>query len=196
MSLIQEIDRRNSAIWAQRMLARPLGEVLILDSETCDLNGEIIELAIIDTQGKPLYNRRFLPLTTIQPGAQRVHGITLEMLTDEPRFADEYAVIRSILGTAQAVLIYNAPFDIRCLNVTCELHTQPPVNFRAGCIMRYYAQWVGQRSRGQYKWQKLTGGDHSALGDARAALAVLKAMAESTAAQAVGFSDNLGYLDE
>lgn len=173
----REFDRRSSIVWAQQMLARRHGDVLILDTETCDLDGEIIELAIIDTHGNQVYNQRFKPLTEIQPGAQRVHGISTEMLVNEPSFADECVVIRPLLSTAHVVLIYNAPFDIGCLNVTCDLHSLPPVTFSAACIMRYYAQFYGERSRGRYKWQKLTGGDHSALGDARAALALLRKMA-------------------
>jgi DNA polymerase-3 subunit epsilon len=45
--------------------------------------------------------------------------------------------------------------------------------------MHWYAQFVGDWNEyhGNYKWQRLPGGDHSALGDCRATLAVLKEMA-------------------
>jgi DNA polymerase-3 subunit epsilon len=180
--------REAARAWAQEMLNQPLGHVLILDTETCDLNGEVIELAIVDTAGNELYNRRFCPRTEIAPGAQAVHGISAEMLRGEPCFATEYLAIHEILAPAARVLIYNAPFDLRCLAVTCSLHKAAPLPLtinNTACLMRMYAQWYGERGRSGYKWQRLMGGSsqsgpsghHSALGDARAALDVLRKMA-------------------
>lgn len=169
--------REQASAWARYVLGLPPGKVLILDTETCDLHGEIIELAIIDTAGSELYNRRFKPLTPIRAGAYHVHGISAEMLENEHNFAFEYPQIKAILDAASVVLIYNAPFDVSCLDATCNLHSVPELAFHSACIMRQYAQWYGEWKRGQPRWQKLTGGDHSALGDARAALAMLKKMA-------------------
>jgi hypothetical protein len=46
------------------------------------------------------------------------------------------------------------------------------------CAMRRYAAYVGEPSkRGGYRSQKLSGGDHSALGDALATLRLIKEMA-------------------
>jgi DNA polymerase-3 subunit epsilon len=47
------------------------------------------------------------------------------------------------------------------------------------CAMQWYAQYVGEWHDywGNYRWQRLPGGDHSALGDARATLSLLKRMA-------------------
>jgi DNA polymerase-3 subunit epsilon len=174
-------DRETASAWAQRMLALPPSNVLILDTETCGLHSEVIELAIIDLDGSAVYNRRFSPLTEIEPGAQAVHGLTAEMLVQEPRFADEFTVVRAPLENAAQVLIYNAAFDLRCLGETCRLHKVGPLQFSAACLMLSYAAWFGERApRGHpngYRWQKLTGGDHSAPGDARAALALLYRMA-------------------
>ncbi len=45
--------------------------------------------------------------------------------------------------------------------------------------MRRYAAYVGETSqRGGYRNQKLTGGDHSALGDALATLRLIEEMAQ------------------
>lgn len=171
-------DKRQASEWARRLLAKPAGKVLILDTETAKLNGEIIELAIIDLDGNTVYNQRFNPVTNIDPGAYLVHGISHLMLMDEPRFVAEYERVRDILAAAEIVLIYNSPYDARCLDETCELHSVAEIEFKSGCIMRMYAQWFGEMSpRGGYKWQKLTGGDHSAVGDAKAALELLREMA-------------------
>ena len=46
------------------------------------------------------------------------------------------------------------------------------------CAMGWYSQYVGEPGkRGGYRNQKLPGGDHSALGDCRATLAVIETMA-------------------
>ena len=45
--------------------------------------------------------------------------------------------------------------------------------------MRRYAAYVGEPSkRGGYRSQKLPGGDHTAIGDARATLRLIERMAE------------------
>lgn len=175
-----ERDKAYARDWARKQLEQSVGTILLLDSETTDLYGEIIELAIIDLSGNALYNRRFNPLSVIQPGAQAIHGLTVEMLVNEPRWSAEIEIIRALVASAEKVLIYNASFDIDCLGRTCYLHSVPGLTFKTGCLMEMYAQWFGQWSsyRRSYKWQRLTGGDHSALGDCRAALAALREMAE------------------
>lgn len=184
---MNEQAKQIASAWAREMLALPPGQVLILDTETCDLYGEIIELAIIDSAGTELYNRRFNPLTPIRSGAYAVHGISREMLAHEHNFAFEYPAIRAILDAANVVLIYNAPFDLGCLATTYNLHAVEDFNasLHAVCLMRRYAEWYGEYQRGRLKWQKLAGGDHSALGDARAALALLRRMAEAETEQTV-----------
>jgi DNA polymerase III subunit epsilon len=50
---------------------------------------------------------------------------------------------------------------------------------RVSCAMKAYAMWVGEWSdrRGSYKWQRLTGGNHRALGDCLATLQLIQKMA-------------------
>ncbi|NJO78661.1 MAG: hypothetical protein HC827_09085 [Cyanobacteria bacterium RM1_2_2] len=47
--------------------------------------------------------------------------------------------------------------------------------------MKWYSQWVGEWNElhGDYRWQKLPSGDHSALGDCRATLTIIQEMAAS-----------------
>lgn len=49
------------------------------------------------------------------------------------------------------------------------------------CAMHWYSQWCGDWSdyHGNYRWQRLPGGDHTALGDCKATLEVIKRMAAS-----------------
>lgn len=178
----RESDKEAASEWARGILGR--SDVVILDTETTDLYGEVIELAIINLQGDVLYNGRFNPLSPISEGAQSVHGITAEMVASEPRFADDYVTICNHLTSAELVLIYNAAFDVERLRTTCELHGVDMPSFKTDCLMEWYAQFCNEWSdyHQSYRWQPL-GGDHGALSDCRAALATLHEMAR---AEAVG----------
>lgn len=161
--------------WARKVLQE--GKAVILDTETCGFNAEVIELAIIDLNGATVYNRRFQPLSLIEPGAFNVHGISREMLEGEPFFSDEYDAIQAILGKAELVLIYNADFDKKVLAITCALYGLAPLTFTAECLMKMYAISYGQIGRsGSYVNQKLNG-QHNAVGDCQAALKLLQEMA-------------------
>jgi flavodoxin len=173
----RESDRNEAAEWARQILLR--SDVLILDTETTDLDGEIIELAVIYLNGETVINRRFNPISPISAGAQAVHGINAEIVANEPRFADCAAELLPILANAGLVLIYNKAFDMARLRQTCKLHGVEMPSIKADCIMEWYAQFCGQWSdyHQSYKWQPL-GGGHDALGDCKAALGVLREMAE------------------
>lgn len=170
-------DRNESVEWSRTVLKRD--DVLILDSETTDLDGEIIELAIINLKGETVFNHRFKPVTPVSAGAQAVHGISTEMLANEKPFTEYSRDVLLTLSTAGLVLIYNKAFDMARLRQTCKLHGELMPAIKADCIMEWYAQFCGQWSdyHQSYKWQPL-GGGHDALGDCKAALGVLRGMAE------------------
>lgn len=172
-------DKQKAAEWASRVLA--MQSAIIFDTETTDLDGEIIELAIINMAGEVLYNGRFKPIDPISPGAYKVHGISAEMLADCPSWAEEWGKIRPYFEAADLVLSYNVGFDCGVMANSHMIHGTDKVAFQRDCIMLRYAAWYGEPKYrgGGYKWQPLIGGDHSALGDARAALAVLQKMAKS-----------------
>lgn len=172
----RESDRNEAIEWARQILQR--SDVLILDTETTDLDGEIIELAIINLKGEDIYNQRFNPLSEISEGAQAVHGITAEMVADKPRFADCKFDVFGPLIISGLVLIYNKSFDIARLRHTCKLHGLDMPEFRSDCLMEWYAQFCNEWSNyhQSYRWQPL-GGGHSALGDCKAALVCLQEMA-------------------
>jgi len=172
-----ETDKQEQVEWSRETLKRD--DVLILDTETTDLDGEIIELAVINLKGETVFNGRFNPIEPISDGARRVHGISAEMVADSPRFADSCADVLKALASAGLVLIYNAAFDMARLKKTCRLHGVEMPTIKADCLMERYAQWCGDWSdyHGSYRWQPLGGGDHSALQDSLAALAILREMA-------------------
>lgn len=177
---LREIERarEDAAAWARQLLDD--GNFIIMDTETTDLDGEIVELSLIDANGRILFNRRFNPLSLVAPGAAAVHGLTNEVLACERPFPELYDELATILAGAAVVVIYNADFDNGRMVHTCELHDLPAVEYRYTCAMEEYAAFIGEPRRGEgFRWQPLPGGDHSALGDCLASLRVLREMAQA-----------------
>jgi len=185
-------DREEAANWARKLLA---DDFVILDSETTGLGGDdqIVQLAVIDKTGAPLLNTFIRPTRPIPAAARSIHGITSEMVADAPTFGDVFNALLMAIGGKRCV-IYNVDYDRRLLHQSEQLHKyeRDPAwtcmemdGWRHlalwECAMHWYSQWAGDWSsyHGNYRWQSLPGGDHSALGDARACLAVLKRMAET-----------------
>ncbi|NLV74426.1 MAG: 3'-5' exonuclease [Chloroflexi bacterium] len=152
-------------------------EVLIVDTETTSLEGEIVQIAMIDTAGRVQFDTLVRPVQPVTPGSQRVHGITNERLRNAPSWPALEHEFRA--KTADKLLLsYNAAFDSRMLANTYRVHRLLPPPLRWECVMLPYARYAHQRSPGRgLRWLPLDGGDHSALGDARATLALLQRMA-------------------
>lgn len=168
--------------WAQALLSHP--ELLILDTETTDLNGYIVQLSVLRARdGAVALDTLVNPEAPIAPGAQRVHGITAEQVATAPTFAAIEPQLRDLLH-GRPVAIYNAEFDtgvlqgelMRIYNDRDVMHAWMD-NVWWIDVMHPYSQWVNEEGYNGYRWQKLPGGDHTALGDCQACLVVLWAMA-------------------
>lgn len=175
-----EQAKEGAAMWANQLL--DAGDFVVLDTETTGLVGELVEVAVIGADGQTLFNRRLNPLTAVEPGAAYIHGLTNEILAQERSFGEVYDELAQVLTSKSTVIIYNAAFDNGRLQHTCRLHNLPMIAYESDCAMEQYAAYIGDWSDywGSFRWQKLPGGDHSALGDCLATLNnVLKCMAES-----------------
>lgn len=170
-------DKYRAIQWAKHIME--LEDVVILDTETTDLHGEIIEIAVIDMQGNTILDQRIKPLGGINPEAEMVHGISLEYLADCPTFAEVYEDIKQAIEQ-KIVVIYNADFDRARLEADCDRHDLEPIKFAYDCAMKFYAQYYGEWSSywGSYKWQPLNG-THGALGDCVATLDLIKKMSNA-----------------
>lgn len=173
-------DEKEAIEWATGVLEDDT--VIILDTETTDLDGEIIELAIIDNQGNTVFNSRIKPQGEMNPKAQDSHGISLEDLQDAPTFPELYEQLKSIIE-GKRLITYNFDFDYSHLCRACLGNDLPEIKplDSSACAMTWYAQWYGDYSShwGNYKWQPLYGGDHTALGDCLATLESIKRMASN-----------------
>ena len=177
------IGSREDAIrWACSLLSG--GEFVVLDSETTGLGNPIdfVEVGVVSSQGEPLFGSLIEPACPVDPRASRVHGHTTESLAGERRFFDVYPDLLDVLW-AKRVVVYNASYDRRVWDAAVgRLGARAALAGELApweCAMRAFAAYVGEPSkRGGYRSQKLPGGDHTAIGDARATLRLIERMAE------------------
>ncbi|MDY6812761.1 MAG: DNA polymerase III subunit epsilon [Pseudomonadota bacterium] len=96
---------------------------IVLDTETTGLEWSqghrIIEIGCVEIEHRRLTGRHFHcylnPDRDIDEGALAVHGITLESLREQPRFAEVVEELLAFVQDAELV-IHNADFDIGFLN--------------------------------------------------------------------------------
>ena len=159
-------------------------DVLILDTETTGLkNAEVIEVSAINTKGEVLLDTLVRPRASyMNPHAQRVHGISLSALAEQPSWPDVLPELTALTDRA-TVLAWNAPFDARMLEQTSAAWglTHPKILF--ACAMQMYARLRGTKRTGLHKAVGQEGlahllemhQSHRALGDVRFVLEVLRA---------------------
>ncbi len=108
---------------------------IVLDTETTGLDPRqghrVIEVAAIELNGRSISERSFHryinPEREIDAGAAEVHGLTLERLQNEPKFAEIAPAFLEFIRGAELV-IHNAPFDVGFLNKELELAGLPPLD--------------------------------------------------------------------
>lgn len=178
-----DADRAAAAAWAQEMLSRD--NTIILDTETTGLGpeAEIVQLAILDAKtGQTILDTLIKPLDDIPLAATAIHGIDEHTVRHAPYFETVWPVVVEIVE-GKTLVIYNSAYDLKIMRQCCKRALIPfrpdDLDMEIYCAMRWYSTWYGDWNdyHGNYKWQKLPSGDHSALGDCRATLAVLNAMA-------------------
>lgn len=183
-------DHRSRALrWAYEVLQLPM---VVLDTETTGLGqrDQVVQVAVIDHTGAPLLERLIRPSLPISADASRVHGLTMDRVRDAPTFPEIYPELLAVLE-GRAIIAYNADFDRRMLNQTCwayELQEFP--GRRWHCAMLRFAEYYGQWNHARRSFQRQRLGDacaflgiphtgaHSALGDARMTLGLVRRMAE------------------
>ena len=118
-----------------------------------------------------------------------MHGITDAQVQDAPTFGQIEAQLLAVLR-GKRVVTYNADFDrariasepYRLFGWSVEGGRRATAWIRPRrwcCAMEVYAAFCGDWSdyHGDYRWQPLPGGDHTALGDASATRELLQWMA-------------------
>jgi DNA polymerase-3 subunit epsilon len=96
---------------------------IVLDTETTGLEVEqhhrVIEIGCVEMFNRRLTGRSFHrylnPERDIDEGAQAVHGLSRERLSQEPKFAHIHDEFLEFVRDAE-LIIHNAPFDVAFLN--------------------------------------------------------------------------------
>lgn len=161
--------------------------ILSIDTETTGLDpfeDEILTVGICDAEtGEEILNRMYKPSrATSWLEAQRVNGISPRMVAGCPPIERDAGEIRKILAEAEAVVVYNADFDLPFLEAIGALPGQLSIYDPMIDFAEVYGEW--NEFFGDYKWQKLTkaaahvgyewgdGDAHDALADCKASAAV------------------------
>lgn len=188
-------SRKARAPWRAETLGELLDrkDVFVIDTETTGLGrrSEVLEVAVIDTMGRVLLNTVSLPQGPIPRDASDVHGLTrarLRTMGARP-WPAVHAELALLLKDALSVIAWNAEFDRSMLEQTAERHglILPAVLWR--CAMQAEADthgpdtaWSNLEDAAEY-WGVPASDGHSAVGDARTTLAVVRRLAEPTGCQ-------------
>jgi DNA polymerase III epsilon subunit-like protein len=165
---------------------------VILDTETTGLDeGEICQIAIIDSHGQTLMDTYVKTIRPIPSDATWIHGITDSMVEFAPSWKDVAPQIRELL-TGRDVIVYNAVYDRKMMHQSSEAAGMEKIDWKSFsdwyCAMEAYAEYYGDWNdyRQSYRWQKLVNaarhcgvvvtGAHSALGDCLMTLGVVRVM--------------------
>jgi len=175
-------DFAKSVYWAKEVLNNK-EEYVILDTETTGLgkNDVVIQIGVIDLSGNVLFDSLIRPTKRkrMPKSATAIHGITMKMLETKPTFVEVQEEIKGIID-GKEIIIYNFEYDERLLDQTTD---QDGVGYLRmnpyHCAMKMYSQFKGEWNDyyGDYRYQKLPSGDHSAVGDCQATLKVIEEMA-------------------
>jgi DNA polymerase-3 subunit epsilon len=170
--------RRDAIDWASSLLNDPT--VLYLDTETTGFgpDAEIVDVALVDSHGRPLVDTLVQPRQPIPAEATAIHGIDDRMVSGAPAWSDVFPALTALVEPGRRVIVYNAAFDARVIDQLGLRHGLEPLNADWQCAMLRYAEFAGQWNRkyGNPKWHKLldaaqrhgiaTAQQHRALGDA------------------------------
>jgi len=109
---------------------------IVLDTETTGTNAEggdrIVEIGCVELVNHmptgQSYQVYLNPECTMSEEVIKIHGITNESLVDKPKFAEIADAFLAFIGDDKLV-IHNAPFDMRFLNMELKRANRPCLDF-------------------------------------------------------------------
>lgn len=136
--------------------------ICFLDTETTGLydDDEIIEIAIIDRNGKTLLDTLVKPSSAlITSEASAIHGLFDSDVENAPSFAKIFEQVQAIYET-HLVLMYNASFHNEMITQSAALHNIEfdAEQYSTACLMQLYAEHYNEYSdyHESKKWQSLS----------------------------------------
>lgn len=167
---------------------------IVIDTETTGLSNEddeILQLSIIDADTEEVvFNDYFKPMEIKSwEEAQKINGISPEMVANKPLFTEKTNEIQQIMNTVNTAIGYNTNFDLGFLK---SHGIKGLEKISVIDVMEDFAPIYGEYSekRQDYKWQKLSvcadyyeyiwdnGTAHDSLADCYATLHCYKKMQE------------------
>ena len=134
---------------------------IFIDTETTGFanNSEIVEISIVDHDGKALFDSLVKPIGVIPPDAFQVHGISTAMTAGALTWQEIWPKVDQILS-GRIVGFYNEEFDVRMMQQSGQQYGMAwnPSWQGTFCIMKLYARYYGDwmPSKQDYKYQSLT----------------------------------------
>lgn len=127
---------------------------VFLDTETTGLEGEAVEVCVLDVAGQPLIDELVRPRSPIPIEVSRISGITNEDVADAREF-DELRPMLSKLVSGRPVLAWNAEFDVAVLRRSGSgVQVREPV-----CAMTLWSMYVGTWDARYQDWRRWKLGD-------------------------------------
>lgn len=117
---------------------------LFLDTETTGLRtaDEIVEIAIVDSEGVVLLDTFVKPTIPIPASATFIHGVSDAKVLNAPSFD---IVLQKVLSIVQnrLVVIYNANFDTRVIRQSSKPYGLKAELGEVFCAMHMCAEFLG-----------------------------------------------------
>ncbi len=114
-----------------------------VDTETTGLEktDEVVEISILDHDGSVLLSSLVKPSSAIPLAAQKIHGITNEMVASAPSWPVLWPRIRNFLF-GRIIAAYNAPFDLRMMQQSHNRYRLPwRENFNMVDVLPIYSDY-------------------------------------------------------
>jgi len=167
-----------------------LDDSVVVDVETTGLgsNDQCVEITIVGMSCEVLFSELIRPSCPIGEGAAAVHHISEAMVSTARTFKEAWKDIERAIG-GRKIITWNAAFDARMIQQSAVASGITLRNIDYYCAMKGYSENYNFQ-----KWAKLTEAcahqgidfqqEHRALGDALAALEIIRAMAKKTEVKA------------
>lgn len=112
--------------------------ILAIQSSVFDVNSEMVEISIINTNGDVLLNTLVKPSTKItrETNLSDLH-LTVDELKKAPKWADIYKQFRPIIKSADLVLIDNDIHSKKVIKQECQLNKVPFPRFESQSAIEY-----------------------------------------------------------